>query len=206
MPSMMPSVRQHLHLYIFVSIIFVTGVVFGALLVNALTLDQQEELSRQLKQVFLSAGETPTGNAFWDSLWQYWRWILIIAVFGISIIGFPLILVMDFAKGMFIGFTVGTLVGQYSWKGIIVAAATIAPQNMIAIPLLLIASVSSLAFSLHVLKNRLMIPKMKSLKAPFINYMTVQVTACIGLAGAAAVVHWISPVFMTWVGSTIIHG
>lgn len=206
MPSMMPSVRQHLHLYIFVSIIFITGVVFGALLVNALTLDQQEDLSRQLQHVFQSAGENTTNAAFWEALWQYWRWILIIAVFGISIIGFPLILVMDFAKGVFVGFAVGTLVGQYSWKGIVVAAATIAPQNMIAIPLLLIASVASLAFSLHVIKNRLMIPKMKSLRTPFLNYAVVQVSACIGLVAAAAIVHWVSPLFMTWVGSTIIHG
>lgn len=39
------SFRPQLHLYLFVSILFLVGVVFGALLVNALTLEQQQDLA-----------------------------------------------------------------------------------------------------------------------------------------------------------------
>ncbi|MCG7406342.1 stage II sporulation protein M [Paenibacillus sp. ACRRX] len=204
MPAMMPNVRQHLHLYIFVSVIFAVGIVFGALLVNTLTFEQQQELSRQLNQAFVSVAQNADETTFLGTLWSYWRWVFMIALFGLSIIGFPLVLIMDFAKGVLVGFTIGTLVGQYSWKGVIIALITVAPQNAIAIPLLLIASVSSISLALYVMKNRLFVQRIKSLREPLLHYATVQVGAGIGMAAVAAIVTWISPALMNWV-STLIH-
>ena len=204
MPSMMPNIRQFVHLYIFVSVLFVVGVIFGALLVNALTLEQQEELNRQISQVFLHINTPQDAATFWSSLWMYWRWILLIALLGISIIGFPLVLLVDFVKGALIGFTVGTLVSQYSWKGIIVALAAVAPQNLFTIPLILIASVASIAFALHILKHRLFVPKLRSMKEPFLNYALAQVGSGVGFIAVAAFVTWVSPILMSWVSSIIV--
>ncbi|WP_245583476.1 stage II sporulation protein M [Paenibacillus assamensis] len=202
--AIMPDIKKHLYLYVFVTLIFVVGVVFGALLVNSLTYDQQEELSRQLEQIFLTAGDSADTTEFWSSLWMYWRWILLIAVLGISIVGFPLILILDFAKGVLIGFTVGTLVSQFSWKGMFVALLGVAPHNMIAIPLMLIASVSALSFAIHVMKDRLFVPKMRSLKKPFLDYLTTQVGVCIGMMAVAVIMTWVSPYLMNWMSSSII--
>lgn len=204
MPSMIPNVRKFVHLYIFVSILFVVGVIFGAILVNSLTLEQQEELSRQIGQVFMSIQSPIERSDFWQALWMYWRWVIIIAVLGISIIGFPLVLAVDFVKGVLVGFAVGTLVSQYSWQGAVVALAAIAPQNMIAIPFLLMASVASIAFALHVLKHRLFVPKLRSLKQPFLDYALAQASSGIGLIGVAAFVTWVSPFLMNLVSSLII--
>ncbi|MGZ9586842.1 stage II sporulation protein M [Paenibacillus marinisediminis] len=204
MPSMIPNVRQYVHLYIFVSVLFIVGVIFGAILVNALTLEQQEELSRQVSQVFVNISVSEGSQSFWSSLWTYWRWVSIIALLGLSIIGFPLILIVDFLKGVLIGFTVGTLVSQYSWKGVFVALAAVAPQNMFAIPLLLMASVASIAFALHILKHRLFVPKLRSIKQQFLDYALAQAGSGVGLIGVAAFVTWVSPILMYWVSSLVI--
>lgn len=204
MPSMIPNVRKFVHLYIFVSILFVVGVIFGAILVNSLSLEQQEELSRQIGQVFINIQAPIETSTFWSALWMYWRWIMIIAVLGISIIGFPLVLAVDFVKGVLVGFAVGTLVSQYSWKGAVVALAAVAPQNMIAIPFLLMASVASIAFALHVLKHRLLMPKLRSLKQPFMDYALAQAGSGIGLIGVAAFVTWVSPHLMSLVSFLIV--
>lgn len=205
MPSLIPNVRRFVHLYIFVSILFVVGVICGAILVNSLTFEQQEELSRQVGQVFGSAQGPIEPSDFWHALWMYWRWIMIIAVLGISIIGFPLVLAVDFVKGVLVGFAVGTLVSQYSWKGAVVALAAIAPQNMIAIPFLLMASVASIAFALHVLKHRLLMPQLRSLKQPFLDYALAQASSGVGLIAVAAFVTWVSPFLMRLVSSLIVN-
>lgn len=204
MPSMMPSVRRYVHLYIFVSILFVIGIVFGSLLVNALSPEQQEELTRQVSQVFVNVPVEVDGHLFWSTLWLHWRWIGIIALLGMSIIGFPLIFAIDFIKGVLIGFTIGTLVSQYSWKGVLVAMAAVAPQNMVAVPLLLTASVASIAFATYVMKHRLFAPNLRSLKEPFMEYSLAQLGSGIGLIGVAAFVTWVSPMLMRWIYPLII--
>ncbi|MCE5169664.1 stage II sporulation protein M [Paenibacillus profundus] len=196
------SLRAQLHLYIFVSVLFLVGVVFGALLVNALTLEQQQDIGSHLGHFFTTIDQNGTsangGEAFLDSVLFYLKWIAVIALLGISIVGFPLVLVLVFAKGVFVGFTVGTLVGQYAWKGVLFAFVSVAPHNMIAIPLIMIASVASMALAMHVLKHRLFMPKLQSLREPIGRFFALQASAALGMGAVAAVVTWVSPGLMKW--------
>lgn len=202
------SFRSQLHLYVFVSVLFLVGVVFGSLLVNALTLEQQQDIGNHVNQFVSTMGqemvgaenEGQNGETFLSSSLFYMKWVALIALLGISIIGFPLVLVLIFAKGVFIGFSVGTLISQYAWKGVLFALVFVAPHNIIALPLLMIASVASIVFALHVLKNRLFIPKMQSLRDPLGRFITLQAVSLVGMTGVAAIATWISPVLMRWGG------
>ncbi|OBY80669.1 stage II sporulation protein M [Paenibacillus sp. KS1] len=201
------SFRSQLHLYIFVSVLFLVGVVFGSLLVNALTLEQQQDIGNHVSQFVSTMGQEPaasnqvgnSGETFLNSTMFYVKWIALIALLGISIIGFPLVLALVFAKGVFIGFSVGTLISQYAWKGVLFALVSVAPHNIIAIPFLMIASVASMVFAMHILKNRLFVPRMQSLRDPLQRFMTLQSVSLVGMAGVAAVATWVSPLLMRWV-------
>lgn len=201
------SFRSQLHLYIFVSVLFLVGVVFGSLLVNALTLEQQQDIGNHVSQFVSTMGQEPastnqvgnSGETFLNSTMFYVKWIALIALLGISIIGFPLVLALVFAKGVFIGFSVGTLISQYAWKGVLFALVSVAPHNIIAIPLLMIASVASMVFAMHILKNRLFVPRLQSLREPLQRFMTLQSVSLVGMAGVAAVATWVSPLLMRWV-------
>ena len=61
---------------------------------------------------------------------------------------------IGFSKGVLIGFTVGYLVGQYSWKGLLFALVSIAPQNLLIIPVLMMCSVAAITFSLYIIRDR----------------------------------------------------
>ncbi|MCM3289698.1 stage II sporulation protein M [Paenibacillus sp. MER 180] len=201
------SFRSQLHLYIFVSVLFLVGVVFGSLLVNALTLEQQQDIGNHVSQFVSTMGQESaasnqvgnSGETFLNSTMFYVKWIALIALLGISIIGFPLVLALVFAKGVFIGFSVGTLISQYAWKGVLFALVSVAPHNIIAIPFLMIASVASMVFAMHILKNRLFVPRMQSLREPLQRFMTLQSVSLVGMAGVAAVATWVSPLLMRWV-------
>lgn len=205
-PSLQQYMKESLSLYLFVSVIFITGVVFGAVMVNALSLEQKQEIMRYLGNFFASVdqgGFMEANASFQQSFSMHIKWILIIWVLGMSVIGLPLIWVLDFLKGVLIGFTVGYLVGQLSWKGLLFALVSVVPQNLIIIPLLLICSVAAMAFSIHMVKHRFMTRKGEFYE-PFMRYSATILISGVLLSGIALFEAHISPIMMKWVTPMLI--
>ncbi|MCP1307193.1 stage II sporulation protein M [Paenibacillus tyrfis] len=194
--------KEHLSFYLFVSVVFVTGVVFGAVMVNALSLEQKQELSRYLGSFFASVHqgglEGDVTGSFKDSFSMHIKWFLIIWVLGLSVIGLPLILILDFLKGVLVGFTVGYLVGTLSWKGLLFALVSVVPPNLVVIPLLLVCSVTAMAFTIHLVKNRF-ISRKGALYEPFMRFSGVILASGALLLGVAVFEAYVSPAMMKWV-------
>lgn len=197
--SMQQYMAEHLPLYIFVSVLFLVGVVFGALLVNSLSLEQSQEINRYLGSFFhmLDQGGAVDGKAYFkEAFGTHLKWFVLIWVLGLSVIGLPLILVLDFLKGVLIGFTVGYFVGQMSWKGMLFAFISIAPQNLLIIPAILIMSVAAISFSLHFIRNRLMLRKAGNLGQEFVrvSLLMISFTAIVMLVSLFEA--YLSPILM----------
>ncbi|WP_068775332.1 stage II sporulation protein M [Paenibacillus sp. FJAT-26967] len=193
--------RDQLTLFIFVSVLFVVGVVFGAIMVNALSLEQKQEIGRYLSSFYRSVDEGASVDGKQSLIAAFslhMKWILLIWTLGLSVIGLPLILVLDFLKGVLIGFSVGFMAGQLSWKGIAFALVSIAPPNLIVIPAILICSVVSIGFSLFIIKNRLL-RRSGTLYQPFMRYSftTLFMGGC--MLAASVMEAYLSPVMMRWV-------
>ncbi|MCL6616730.1 MAG: stage II sporulation protein M, partial [Anoxybacillus ayderensis] len=113
-------VQEHYTTYVFTVVLFVMGVVFGAIVVNSLSFSQKQDLYYYLTQFF---GQVAKGqfaseyDMFQQSYFHNLQYIGFMWVLGISIIGLPLILVLLFLKGVVVGFTVGFLVNQMGWQG-----------------------------------------------------------------------------------------
>jgi len=198
--------QDHLSLYIFVGIIFITGVVFGAVMVNALSLEQKQEIMRYLGNFFSSVEQgafTDVKTSFQQSFTLHIKWILIIWVLGMSVIGLPLILILDFLKGVLIGFSIGYLGSQLSWKGLLFALVSVVPQNLVVIPALLICSVTAMAFSIHLVKHRFM-TRRGAFYEPFMRYSGTILLSGALLAGVSVFEAYLSPVMMKWVTPMLI--
>lgn len=199
--------KEHLSLYIFVGVIFVTGVVFGAVMVNALSLEQKQEITRYLGSFFSSVNqgglEAEVTGSMKESFAMHIKWVLIIWILGLSVIGLPLILILDFLKGVLIGFTVGYMVGALSWKGLLFALVSVVPQNLVVIPLLIICSVSAMSFSIHLVKNRF-ISRKGPLYEPFMRLSGTILASGVLLFGVALFEAHVSPVMMKWVTPMLI--
>ncbi|GGH24953.1 stage II sporulation protein M [Paenibacillus segetis] len=196
------ALKDQTSLYVFVSVLFLMGVVFGALMVNALTLEQQQDLSRYLGDFFVSVnqgGVEFNQLDFWAVAGLHLKWIGLIWILGLSVIGLPGILILDFLKGVLIGFTVGCLVGQFSWKGLLFAFVSIAPHNLIIIPALLIGSVAAVSFSLGIIRSRVLMNRNGSFARPFLSYTGLTLAMVVVVLAASAFETWVTPVMMTWV-------
>lgn len=200
--NMRAYMKEHLPLYLFVSVLFIMGIIFGALMVNALSLEQRQDLTQYLGSFFhmIDQGTEMQGkSSFQQSFGMHLKWILLIWVLGLSVIGLPLILILDFLKGVLIGFTVGYLVGQLSWEGMLFVLVSVAPQNLIIIPVIIICSVSGISFSLYLVKNRILQRSGIPLSEPLIRYSLVTLSLIFLLFGVSLFEAFITPILMEWV-------
>ncbi|MRX74321.1 stage II sporulation protein M [Bacillus lacus] len=155
----MEHVREHSSIYLFVFVLFLMGVIFGAVVVNSMNLSQKEDLYFYLSRFFGQVSEGKLAGfheMFQQSVFHNLKFLGLMWVLGISIIGLPIILIMLFLKGIVVGFTVGFLVNQLGWKGFLLSFVSVLPQNVLLIPAFLIMSCAAVSFTLKIVKQLMM--------------------------------------------------
>lgn len=193
-------VKNNLSLYVFVAVLFVVGAIFGALMVNALTFEQQQDLAQDVEQYVRLMGAgigVDEAYSFWERVVFHGKWMLLLWLLGITVVGIPGVLALNFLKGALVGFSIGTLINQYAWKGVLFSLVSIAPQNIIAIPAMIVTSVAALTFSIYVVKNRLL--QQKGTLAPELaGFTSTTLLMVLVLAGASLFEAYVSPTIIGW--------
>jgi stage II sporulation protein M len=204
--SMRLYMKEHLPFFLFIFVLFATGIVFGAVMVSALTLEQKEELARHLSGFIVTVdqgGGFDSAASFQQSLLLHMKWIGLIWVLGLSIIGLPLVFALDFLKGVLVGFSVGYMINQFSWNGLMFALVSVLPQNLIIIPAFVIVSVAATAFAVQLVKTRI-IGKQGPLSAPFWRYTSTTLFMAVLLTAAALYEGFLSTELMKWVAPMLL--
>ncbi|GAE25449.1 stage II sporulation protein M [Halalkalibacter wakoensis JCM 9140] len=189
-------------IYVFTTVLFLIGIVFGAIVVNSLSLTQKHDLYTYLNQFFghVQQGEIANPSAiFSQSFAHYAKYFGLMWILGLSIIGLPVILVLLFLKGVVVGFTVGFLVNQMGMSGFFLAFVSIMPQNFILVPAFIIIGTASISFCLKMIRQQFIKRTSIPIFPQFLKYSFL--VLCIGSAVvvASAFEAYVSPVMMKWV-------
>ncbi|GAA0443914.1 stage II sporulation protein M [Lentibacillus halophilus] len=182
-------VKDHATIYIFMAILFLTGIIFGAIIVNSMNFIQKQDLFFYLERFFggITADEQAANNAILkDSFFYHVKYLFILFVLGLSVIGLPVVWILLFLKGMIVGFSVGFMVNQMNMKGLFLASMSIAPQNIIIIPIYITAGSLSMIFSLTLLAKLFSRRMSQPVLHPLGKYVTA-FASLIALSLAAAV-------------------
>ncbi|WP_374722626.1 stage II sporulation protein M [Peribacillus tepidiphilus] len=191
--------REHSSLYAFVIVLFLMGVIFGAVIVNSLSFTQKEDLFYYLSHFFTQVAEGKISSSydmFIQSVMHNIKYTGIIWILGVSIIGLPIILILLFLKGMVVGFTVGFLVNQMGWDGFGMAFVSILPQNIIIVPVFIFITTLSLALSIKMIRRVFLKQIREPLKPVIFKYVFSFVLCMLFLVGAGAIEAYFSPVVM----------
>ena len=144
-------------IYFFVVILFITGVVFGALTVRTLANHQKTELMEYL-QVFvvdMTSETLPSGNELLlPALWANAKTIVLLWLGGLTVVGLPLTLILLFSKGFSSGFTAAFLIEEVKWRGFILAGTAMLPHSLLIIPALLFLTAGAISFAYCLLRQR----------------------------------------------------
>ncbi|MDX8364758.1 stage II sporulation protein M [Cytobacillus sp. IB215665] len=192
-------IQEHSSIYLFITVLFFMGVIFGSIVVNSLSFSQKQDLFYYLSRFFEQVSEgkfASSKDKFVESYFQNIKYIGLIWLLGVSIIGLPLILVLLFLKGVVVSFTVGFLVNQMEAKGLLLSFISIFPQNLLVIPSFIIISTLAVTFSLKMIRQQFNKRFNQQIFPLFMRYSLVMVVIMIVLLVASAFEAFISPVLM----------
>ena len=146
--------KEQMTVYIFMTVLCLTGIIFGAVLVNSMGFVQKQDLFFHLEHYFdlTNSGEAVLSkDILKKSFFFHVKYLALLFILGLTIIGMPAIWMLIFSKGLVIGFSVGFIVNQLGLKGLGIALLSIAPQNLLIIPVYLFAASLAMIFSLRLL-------------------------------------------------------
>jgi stage II sporulation protein M len=192
---------QYSQYLFFAAAIFVVGVVFGSIVVHALDLDQKKQLMDQLQSFFTAVvnHQTASGlDVMWNRIASNLKMMGLLWILGLSIIGLPVIVILIFMKGFAIGFVIGFLAEQFTWKGFLFICMVIFPQNVLIIPAFLVTSVSAIAFTMTLIRNRFN-QQQVAVYPKFLSFSATVLVMALVMVMAAGIEGYISPIFMGWV-------
>ncbi|MDR1701750.1 MAG: stage II sporulation protein M [Sporomusaceae bacterium] len=197
--------RANIAAYFFITLIFVIGVVVGALAVKMLPPEAKSELLLYLKIFFKGISEqgevrNETAPMLLTAVLTNAKIIAVMWFLGFTIIGAPFVLLMVWMRGFVIGFTVGFLVNEYIMKGLLFAVAAVLPHNLFAVPAILATAVAAVTFSLLLVRQ-------KSRDGLLYNAVVYSLfcTAMLAVSLIAALVEiYLSPVFMKLVAGLFV--
>lgn len=169
-------VTEYATIYIFMIILFLTGVIFGAIIVNSMNFVQKQDLFFYLERYFVHITDdqrVEISAVLKGSFFYHAKYLLLLFILGLSVIGLPIVWILLFLKGLVVGFSVGFIVNQLGIKGLLLASVSIAPQNIIIIPIYIIAGSLSMTFSLILLGKLFTRRISKPILQPFGRYVTL---------------------------------
>lgn len=185
--------------YMFVIVLLLMGVIFGAVVVNSLHGSQKEDLLFYLNQFFGEVSKSKIGDpaTIWkESYFSHLTYIGIIWLLGISIIGLPIILILLFLKGVVVGFTVGFLVDQMGIKGFLLSFVSVLPQNIIVIPVYIVVSTISIGFCVQLIRQLFIKKRTDSILPQLFRYTMSFIVVGIILIFASIIESYGSPYLM----------
>jgi stage II sporulation protein M len=191
--------QDNISIYTFIIVLFLMGIIFGAIIVNCLPSEAKTNLFNYLNRFFseMKQGHLSVPKAmFSESFSHEFQYIGFIWLLGLSIIGLPLIFVLLFLKGIVVGFTVGFLVNQMGWHGFWMALVSVFPQNLLLVPLFIIVSTASVAFSIRMIRQLLMKTRKTPLLPQFGRYILLFGGVMVVLFFSSLLVAYVSPILM----------
>jgi stage II sporulation protein M len=180
------KISENLLLYIIVLVCLCTGIVLGIYAVKYMASFERNDLTNYLSNFMSAANTSETKNfaVLIQTVKNNLPIIVIIWFLGLTMVGMPLILVMDLFKGFSIGFTVSFLMKELGMQGIGISLLTVIPQNIIYIPCIMLASVFSIEFSLNFLNKNSYKNKKENLAIEIVSYTSmfaaIIIVMCIG--------------------------
>lgn len=179
-------VKNNFWLYVISLLCFCTGIVLGIYSVRYMGGFEKNDLLSYLNSFksSLGSGSINYKAIFIETVKINIPIILAIWFLGLTIIGIPVILVIDVIKGFTIGFASSFIINEMAIKGIWFDLLAIVPQNIIYVPCIIFSSVLAMEFSLNMLKDKsnskwktYMLFKLTTYSMAFLIVITVM---CIG--------------------------
>jgi stage II sporulation protein M len=149
-------VQNNFWLYVVSLLCICTGIVMGIYSVRYMGGFEKSDLLSYLKNfnATINSGSINYKSILIETVKNNIPILLIVWFLGLTMIGIPVILVIDVIKGFTMGFSISFIINSMGIKGIWFSLVGVLPQNIVYVPCIIATSVIAMEFSLMLLKDR----------------------------------------------------
>lgn len=192
-------IKENIFIYSLVILCFLIGISVGTFTVKIVDKHQKEKLFYYLKdffQLFYNNSQLNNFDIFRQSFINNFQLLTLNWILGGFIITSPLVLCIIGFKGFIIGFTVGLLIEEFKFWGILLFLFGVFPQNSIIISVFIIATVISLSFAIEFIKIKLHKIKNANFFKVFLLYSGIYCTFIAFVLISCFIEAYIAPIFI----------
>lgn len=191
-------IQENFWLYIISILCVFTGIILGIYSVKYMGDIEQNDLVNYLMN-FIDPSNTSGVSyklIFFQSLKNNLPVIIFLWFLGLTIVGIPIIIIIDLLKGFTVGFTFSFMISGLGKNGIGIAVIGVLPQNLIYIPCIIFASVVSMEFSIMLLKDKFNKQWTSSISTRIIYYSVIFIVLIAFLFIGIIIESYIAPYFI----------
>lgn len=180
-----------------VFIVLVLGLLFGSIYITILSNDDKKELLENVSLYFNNykgISFQDKLNIFKESFIKNIIYFLLIWVLGVSIIGFPIILIMIFYKSFLLGFSISSIFAKYRVGGVYRILLYVFPSKIILLLLAVFLGVFSINLS-NKLANSLVKKKSFNFNAYMGKYFLLLLICILACTITSLIDAFIIPIF-----------
>ncbi|MBZ9687993.1 stage II sporulation protein M [Clostridium estertheticum] len=191
-------IQENFWLYIISILCVFTGIILGIYSVKYMGEIEKNDLVNYLMN-FIDPSNTNGISyklIFFQSLKNNLPVIIFLWFLGLTIVGIPIIIIIDLLKGFTVGFTFSFMISGLGKSGIGIAALGVLPQNLIYIPCVIFASVVSMEFSIMLLKDKFNKQWTSSISSRIMYYSVIFIVIIAFLFIGIIIESYIAPYFI----------
>lgn len=191
-------IRLNIPVYIITIFALTIGIVIGAYTVKILPDSQKVELISYLEEFFqiLENQEFDNYQVFFQTFINQLKLLISVWLLGMTIIGTPMIILILGFRGFILGFTIGFIIDEFAFNGILFTILSILPHNLFYIPGLIGIGVMAISFSLFLFINKIKKEKIYNRKGQIWTYTIVIFMISILLLIGTVIEAYITTIFM----------
>lgn len=179
---------------VFFICLVIIGIISGTVFSLVISANDKTLVNETVKSFFESIQDNSLDSlsVFKNTIFDNGSTTILIWLLGISVIGIPVLLFLYFSKSFILGFSIGSILLQYKWKGIFLSFFYIFPHQVLNI--LLFTHLMLYALSLAI-KLLFVLLRRKTIDfRPIMNkYVLVLIFCLVGLACTAVYEAYLMP-------------
>ena len=155
MDKLKSNIRINKNLFVFLVVIIAVGIAAGSVFVTVLNNEDKVMVSDYLNNFLnnLNSNNLNYSGTLVNTLIFTLGGAFLIWLLGISVIGFILILLFLFIKAFALGFSIGSIIINFNFKGILIALVYIVPHHIINMMIFLLISSYALILSYRLINS-----------------------------------------------------
>ncbi|MFC6332348.1 stage II sporulation protein M [Paenibacillus septentrionalis] len=186
--------------WIYLGVVMFAGAVCGSIFLQALPTMQQEELNQGIVHYVAwlqQAAALDRTALFWDTFFKHLKWAFALIILGISMIGVPFVVVLNFLKGFLLGSSIYMLTQAFGSEGIWLSLFTIAPHNIFVLPAMIVLSSAAISLASFLFNNRIR-KHQGVLSQQLLSFSTIATAMMLLLAAASLIEVYVTPLLLDW--------